>query len=299
MTTTADQSTTAPGKYKVLGTRPVRHDGIEKVTGAARYGADMNLPGMLHGKILRSPYAHARIRSIDTSKAEALPGVQAVATSKDLPIIEARELNFGAGLQNPRLSAENDLADKKVLYKGHAVAAVAATSPHLAEEAVNLIEVDYEVLPTVLGWREAVKEGATLLHENLTEKFSVSRAGAPEDTGKKSNTASHLQLKMGDVEQGFKEADTILEQEYNTQTIHQGYIEPFACTVQWIPGGRLTIWTSTQGIFGVRGNVAAILSIPESMIKVVPLEIGGGFGGKGSGYLEPVAAVLSKKTGQP
>lgn len=297
MTTTVDKTAATPGKYKVLGTRPIRHDGIEKVTGAARYGADMNMPGMLHGKILRSPHAHARIRSIDTSKAEALPGVMAVATSKDLPIIQARELNPGQG--GPRLLAENDLADKKVLYKGHAVAAVAATSPHIAEEALALIAVDYEVLPTVLGWREAMKEGATLLHDNLTEKFSATRGGAGEDTGNKSNVASHLQLKMGDVEQGFKEADTILEREYNTQTIHQGYIEPFACTAQWIPEGRLTIWTSTQGIFGVRGNVAAILDIPESMIKIVPMEIGGGFGGKGTGYLEPVAAVLSKKTGHP
>ena len=299
MTTTTDQSTAAPSKYKVIGTRPIRHDGIEKVTGAARFGADINLPGTLHGKTLRSPHAHARIRSIDTSKAEALPGVQAVATSKDLPIIQGREINFGAGLQNPRLMAENDLADKKVLYKGHAVAAVAATSPHIAEEALKLIEVDYEVLPTVLGWREAMKEGATLLHDNLTERFSESRAAAGEDTGKKSNTATHLQLKMGDVEQGFKEADTILEREYNTQTVHQGYIEPCACTAQWVPEGRLTIWTSTQGIFGVRGNVAAILDIQESMIKVVPMEIGGGFGGKGTGYMEPVAAVLSKKTGHP
>ena len=299
MTITAEQGTAAPGKFKVIGTRPIRHDGIEKVTGTARYGADITLPGTLHGKVLRSPYAHARIRSIDTSKAEAVPGVRAVATSKDFPITQMRPLEFTAALQNPRLMAENDLADKKVLYKGHAVAAVVATSPHIAEEALNLIEVDYEVLPTVLGWREAMKEGATLLHDNLTEKFTVSRGAAGDDTGTLGNTATHLQLKMGDVEQGLKEAETIFEREYNTQTVHQGYIEPFACTAQWAPEGRLTIWTSTQGIFGVRGNVAAILDIPESMVKVVPMEIGGGFGGKGTGYLEPVAAVLSKKTGHP
>ena len=127
----------------------------------------------------------------------------------------------------------------------------------------------------------------------------MSRADAGEDTGKAGNVASHLQLKIGDVEQGFKDADVVIEREYNTQTVHQGYIEPFACTAQWMQEGRLTIWTCTQGIFGVRGNVAAILDIPESMIKVVPMEIGGGFGGKGTGYLEPVAAVLSRKTGQP
>ena len=296
MTITADQSTAAPGKYKVLGTRPIRHDGIDKVTGVARYGADITLPGTLHGKVLRSPHAHARILSIDTSKAEAVPGVRAVATSKDFPITQMHPLQFGAG-PGARVLAENDLADKKVLYRGHAVAAVVATSPHIAEEALSLIEVKYEVLPTVLGWRDAMKEGATLLHDNLTEKFTMSRGAAGDDTGTIGNVATHLQLKLGDVEQGFKEADTILEREYNTQTVHQGYIEPFACTAQWAPEGRLTIWTSTQGIFGVRANVAAILDIPESMVKVVPMEIGGGFGGKGTGYLEPVAAVLSRKTG--
>ena len=299
MATTADRDAAQQGKFRVLGTRPVRHDGIEKVTGAARYGADMLLPGTLHGKVLRSPYAHARILSIDTSKAEAVPGVRAVATSADFPIIQNRDVNFAQSLQNPRLMAENDLADKKVLYKGHAVAAVVATSPHEAEEALNLIEVEYEVLPTVLGWREAMKEDPVLLHDTLTERKTMSRADPGEDTGKPGNVASHLQLKLGDVEQGFSEADIVIEREYNTQTVHQGYIEPFACTAQWMPEGRLTIWTSTQGIFGVRGNVAAILDIPESMIKVVPMEIGGGFGGKGTGYLEPVAAVLSRKTGQP
>jgi len=299
MTITRDKGAEAPGKYKVIGTRPVRHDGIEKVTGAARYGADITLPGTLHGKILRSPHAHARIISIDTSKAEAMPGVRAIATSEDFPIVQLRKLEFGAGLQNPRLMAENDLADAKVLYKGHAVAAVVATTPHIAEEALSLIQVEYEVLPTVLGWREATAEGATVLHENLTETFVAARGAAGEDTGNIGNIATHLQLKIGDVEQGFKDADVIFEREYDTQTVHQGYIEPFACTAQWVPEGRLTIWTSTQGIFGVRGNVAAILDIPESMIKVVPMEIGGGFGGKGTGYLEPVAAVLSKKTGHP
>lgn len=298
MTTTSDQAAATPGKYKVLGTRPVRHDGVDKVTGIARYGSDINLPGTLHGKVLRSPYAHAIIRSIDTTQAEAMAGVRAVTTSADFPITQKHELQFGTG-PAARILAENDLASKKVLYKGHAVAAVVATNPHIAEEALKLINVDYEVLPTVLGWREATKEGAVLLHENLTEKFTVSRAAPGDDTGNKGNIATHLQLKLGDVEQGFKEADIILEREYNTQTVHQGYIEPFACTAQWAPEGRLTIWTSTQGIFGVRGNVAAILDIPESMVKVVPMEIGGGFGGKGTGYLEPVAAILSRKTGHP
>ncbi|MDP6102539.1 MAG: xanthine dehydrogenase family protein molybdopterin-binding subunit, partial [Dehalococcoidia bacterium] len=296
MATIAHRGTSEPGQYNVIGTSPIGQDGIDKVTGVARYGADINLPGMLHGKILGSPHAHARIRSIDLSKAEAVPGVKAVATSKDFPIIERHNSGPVAG-GAIRVLAENNLADKKVLYKGHPVVAIAATSPHIAEEALSLITVDYEVLPTVLGWREAMKRGAILLHEDLTEKFSASRAGAPEDTGNKSNVASHLQLKTGDVEKGFKEADTILEREYDTQTIHQGYIEPFAFTAYWAPNGRLTIWTSTQGIFDVRTAVAEILEIPESTIKVVPMEVGGAFGGKGPAG-EPVAAVLSKKSGR-
>ena len=214
MTIISDRDTKTPRNYKVIGTRPIRHDGVEKVTGVARYGADIRLPGMLHGKVLRSPYAHARIKSIDTSKAEALSGVIAVASSKDFPIISNQELNFNQSGQNQRILAENDLADGKVLYKGHAVAAVAATNPHIAEEALALIDVDYEILPTVLGWKEAMKEGATLLHDNLTERFTISRGSSGDDTGQVSNVASHMQLKMGDVAEGFKEADFIIDRDY-------------------------------------------------------------------------------------
>ena len=149
MATTADREGTASGKYKVVGTRPIRHDGLDKVTGRANFGADIHLPGLLHGKILRSPHAHARIKSIDTSKAEALPGVRSVATAKDFPIVEDKVIDFAEIQGNARMMADNVLANDKVLYKGHAVAAVAAISPHIAEEALNLIEVDYEVLPPV------------------------------------------------------------------------------------------------------------------------------------------------------
>ena len=291
--------TERPSKYRVVGTRAARHDGLDKVTGAARFGADINMPGMLYGKVLRSPHSHARIRSIDTSRAEALPGVMAVATAKDLPIIQARPIDYENIQGNPRIIAENILASEKVLYKGHAVAAVAATSPHIAEEALSLIAVDYEVLPTVLGWRDAMKEGAPLLHENMTTRFRVDRRGSGDDTGEKSNVAGHLQHKIGDVEKGFQEADVILEREYETQTVHQGYIEPHVSTALWSTDGRLTIWTSTQGAFAVRSTTCAILGIPESMVKVVPMEIGGGFGAKGVTYLAPVTAVLSQKTGRP
>jgi CO/xanthine dehydrogenase Mo-binding subunit len=153
-------------EYTVIGSRPIRHDGMDKVLGNARYGADLHLPGMLHGKVLRSHYAHANIRSIDTSRAEALPGVMTVATSADFPIIAEQALNPAGG--GARMMAENDLAHKKVLYKGHAVAAAAAVSVHVAEEALTLIAVDYEPLQPVLSVHDAMKEDAPILHEGLT-----------------------------------------------------------------------------------------------------------------------------------
>ena len=293
-------TTAAESKYSVVGTRPPRHDGFDKVTGAARFGADINLPGMLHGKILRSPHAHARIRSIDTSRAEALPGVLAVATAQDFPIVrEQPSIDYENAQQNPRIIAENILADRKVLYRGHAVAAVAATNPHVAEEALALIDVDYEVLPVVLDLHDALKEDAPLLHDDMTTRFRVERFGPGDDTGQRSNIAGHLQHKLGDVEKGFQEAAVIVEREYETQTVHQGYIEPHVATAQWSTDGRLTVWTSTQGAFAVRATTAAILRLPESMVKVIPMEIGGGFGAKGVTYLAPVTAALAKKSGRP
>ena len=300
MTTTAQPQQ----QYRVIGTRPVRHDGVDKVTGAARYGADINLPGMLYAKVLRSPHSHARIRSIDTSKAEAMPGVAAVCTSADFPIIEDRILDFAEVQGNARMIAENMLAKDKALYVGHAVAAVCATSAHIAEEALKLVEVDYEVLPTVLTWREAMAldadgNTATLLHDDMTTYFRVERFARGDDTGVKSNVAGHIQHKVGDVEQGFAESDIVIEREFETQTVHQGYIEPHVSTAMWSADGRVTVWTSTQGLFNIRAQTAAILGIPESQVKVIPMEIGGGFGAKAIAYLDPVAAVLSRKTGKP
>ena len=293
-------TTTAASKYSVVGTRPARHDGFDKVTGAARFGADLNLPGMLHGKILRSPHAHARIRSINTARAEALPGVMAVATAADFPIVQERPaIDYENAQQNPRIIAENILAYRKALYRGHAVAAVAAVNPHIAEEALALIEVDYEVLPVALDWREALKADAPLLHDDMTTRFRVERFGPGDDTGQRSNIAGHLQHKLGDVEQGFAAADVVVEREYETQTVHQGYIEPHVATAQWSSDGRLTVWTSTQGAFAVRATTAAILRVPESLVKVIPMEIGGGFGAKGVTYLAPVTAALAKKAGRP
>ena len=299
MTITAGRESSGSGQFNVVGSRPIRHDALDKVTGRAKYGADINMPGMLHGKILRSPHAHAHILSIDTSKAEALPGVKAVLTSKDFPVIANRVLDFTETQGNVRLLAENVLATKKAMYKGHAIAAVAATDAHIAEEAIGLIEVEYEVLKPILNVKDSLAEDAPLLHDNLTTMFRVERFGPGENTGVKSNVAGHIQLKRGDLEQGFKEADVIVEREFTTQPVHQGYIEPHTSTGDWSADGHLTIWTSTQGSFTIRDSTAAILDLPPSMIKVVPMEIGGGFGGKTITYLDPVVALLSKKSGNP
>ena len=300
MTTTTDnQQSPEASQYDVVGTRPIRHDGVDKVIGAAKYGADIQLSGMLHGKVLRSPYAHARIKSIDTSKAEALTGVTAVVTSKDFPIIDDTMIDLTETQGNARLMAEHVMAAGKALYLGHAVAAVSATSPHIAEQALELIEIDYEVLNPVLTLDEAMKEDAPLLHQNLTTYFKIDRFAIGDDTGAKSNIASHIQHKLGDLEKGFQEADVIVEREFTTQTVHQGYIEPHASTATWAGDGRLTVWTCTQGSFAIRSSCAAILDIPESSVRVIPTEIGGGFGAKITTYLEPVAAVLSKKSGRP
>ncbi len=277
--------------YKVIGTRPVRHDGADKVTGRALYGADIRLPDMLYGKVLRSPHAHARIRSIDTSEAEALPGVKAVVTAADLPDIADKIVDLGEGAINLRYQSNNVLARDKVLYHGHAVAAVAATSPHIAEEALELIKVDYEVLPPVLDVRRAMRDDAPVLLEELRTDEMGQKLEGP------TNVASHIQHERGDLEQGLREAVAIVEREFFTATVHQGYIEPQTATALYNHDGQVTIWCSTQGAFGVRDQVSDILQMPVSKIRVVPLEIGGGFGGKNSVYLEPVAVLLSKASG--
>jgi xanthine dehydrogenase molybdenum-binding subunit len=279
--------------YQVVGTRPIRHDGVDKVTGRAIYGGDVQMAGMLHGKVLRSPHAHARIRSLDVSRALALPGVKAVVTGKDLPPAEDRVVQLGEAAVNLKYLSNNVLAGQKVLYRGHAVAAVAATSPYIAEEALSLIEVDYEVLPPVLDVREAMQDDAPLLHDNLKTKT----LGAQTD--KLSNIATHNQFKLGDLDKGFAEADLVIEREFRTATVHQGYIETHNATALWNADGRLTVWESTQGAFTAQRQLSAVLGLPVSHIRVIPAEIGGGFGGKINIYLEPVAALLSQKTGRP
>jgi CO/xanthine dehydrogenase Mo-binding subunit len=280
-----------PNEYKVIGTSPLRHDGVDKVTGRAAYGADIRLPGMLYGAVLRSPHAHAVIKSIDTSEAEKLHGVHAVITARDLPDLESKVVELGEGVVNRRYQSNNILARDKVLYFGHAVAAVSATSLNVAKEALELIRVEYDALSPILDVRKAMESGSPILLDDLRT----------DDFGKKgetpTNIAGHYKDACGDIEKGFKEAKFIVEREFNTMMVHQGYIEPQNGTAQYNTDGQVTIWCSTQGTFGVREQVAEILEIPVSNIRVVPMEIGGGFGGKIGVYLEPLAVLLSLKSG--
>jgi len=284
------EGTTSNGKFKVIGTRPIRHDGVDKVIGRAKYGADYAFPGMLHGKVLRSPYAHAKIKSIKTAKALKLPGVKAVVTSADLPEAANRLEQAGEMAINPHYLSMNILARGKVLYDGHAIAAVAATSPHIAEEALKLIEVEYEVLPPVMTVDAAMKPGAPILLPDLRNR---------EEGDQQTNIAQHYQFKRGDLDAGFKTADFVIEREFNTAMVHQGYIEPHNAVGIYNSDGQATIYCSTQGAFDVRSLSAQVLGVPVGKIKVVPAEIGGGFGGKTTVYLEPLSVLLSKKTGHP
>ncbi|MCB0145859.1 MAG: molybdopterin-dependent oxidoreductase, partial [Caldilineaceae bacterium] len=217
--------------YKVIGTRPIRHDGLDKVTGRARYAADVRFPGMLYGKVLRSPHAHANIKSVDVSKALAMDGVRAVVTSADMGQVADKIQEMGEGAANLRHLKDNILADKKALYFGHAIAAVAATSPQIAEEALKLIEVEYEVLDPVMDVLKAMEDGAPLLHSNMrTDRFG--------NTGEKpTNIANHILHKHGDLEKGFAEADVVVEREFRTEMVHQGYIEPHSSTAVYKPDG--------------------------------------------------------------
>jgi CO/xanthine dehydrogenase Mo-binding subunit len=248
---------------------------------------------MLVGRIKRSPHAHARIVSIDTSAAEKLPGVKAIVTSADFDAGAAGEVEAGESHAAMKEVAANCLARGKVLYQGHAVAAVAATQPEIAAEALDLIEVTYEVLPHVIDVEAAMAADAPVLHDDMFTK------GVTPKPGKASNVAAKHLMGRGDVAAAFKSADVIVEGRYETAAVHQGYVEPHACVASWGADGQSTIWCSSQGQFLVRAMVAKILNMPLSDIKVTPAEIGGGFGGKTTVYLEPVALALSRKCGRP
>ena len=279
--------------FKWVGTRPVRPDGIDKVTGRANFGADFTMPGMLFGGILRSPHAHARLAGIDAGAALAMPEVKAVVTAADFPDIPDGEMMVGEGPMNFRDLSLNVMARGKVLYDGHPVAAVAATSRAAAEEALDRIRVQYEVLPHVLDVLEAMRPDAPLLHDHL---FT---SGVDPKPDRPSNVASRVEFSLGDLEAGFAAADVVVEREYVTEAVHQGYIEPHAAVASVAEDGQCTLWCSSQGQFMVRAYCAKLLGIENSAIRVVPSEIGGGFGGKTTVYVEPVAVALSRKAGRP
>ena len=279
--------------FKHIGQRTIRPDGFDKVTGKANYGADLALPGMIWGAILRSPHAHANIGSINTERAEASPDVLAIATFQDFPSVNDAASAAGTLRKDLIDTAQNILAQDKVLYHRHAVAAVAARTEAAAEAALALIDVDYEVLSPVLSIDAAIAEDAPLLHPQLKTEGLVEPADSP------SNIAARMELKKGDIAKGFAEADVIIERSYDTPTVHQGYIEPHATVVNFDHNAPSMIWCPTQGHFDVRARIAQLMNVELGQLKVVASEIGGGFGGKTTVYLEPVALILSKKAGRP
>jgi CO/xanthine dehydrogenase Mo-binding subunit len=278
--------------FKWVGTRPVRPDGVPKVTGRALYGSDMNMPGMLVGRVLRSPHAHARIRSIDTSKAAALPGVKAVVTSADFPEQKFEYVGPERVAQNFWHMTRNIMAREKVLYEGHPVAAVAATSKSIADQALALIVVDYEVLPHVIDVDEAMRPDAPLLFDDL-----ITRGVEPPP--KPSNISKRVEYKLGDLAAGFAQADEIVEMSFKTAAVHQAYIEPQGCTARCDADGQGELWSSSQGHFVVRAYTAQLLGMKLGDLRVYPAEIGGAFGGKTVVYVEPVCMMLAKKSGAP
>ncbi|MDZ4392281.1 xanthine dehydrogenase family protein molybdopterin-binding subunit [Cypionkella sp.] len=266
--------------YRLVGTRPNRPDGLDKVTGRARYGADISAPGMLHAAVVRSPHAHARIIRIDASKALALEGVKAVITRADFPTgLTGEDWNL----------QENTLAGDVALYDGHAVAAVAATSKLLAQDAAKLVEVEYEVLPHVIDVDAAMQPDAPVIRAG-TADHSV-----PE--GMHPNVVKYIEFGHGDMDAGFAAADLVRAQSYKTEATHQGYIEPHACLGQMGEDGKGEMWVCTQGQWYIRRMCSAVLGTEASQLRVTPSEIGGGFGGKTTIFMEPLALALSRKAG--
>ena len=270
--------------FKVLEQNHPRIDAREKVTGRSTYAADVYLPGMVHCKILSSPRSHARIVSLDTSKAEALPGVRGIITGRDFP-----DVHFGSGALKDRYIMARD----EVYYVGEPVAAVAADDEMTAQEAVGLIEVEYEDLEAVVDPLDALKPGAPSVHPDLEsfEGYGFTLEGG--------NICTLLDADRGDVEQGFRDADFVFEDTFRSQGINQGFLEPMACVASLEPNGRLTVWASTQGPYQVRAQLAQVLGIPLSNIKIIAMEMGGGFGAKLRLAFEAFPALLAMKTGRP
>jgi CO/xanthine dehydrogenase Mo-binding subunit len=282
---------------KGIGLSIPRPDGPDKVTGQVQYVADLSPRGLLHAKLLRSPHAHARIVRIDVSRARALPGVRAVLTAADIPQLKKKAPT----------RAHAVLAIDRVVFAGQPVAAVAADELAIAEEALDLIDVQYDVLPVAADPLEAMKPGAPPVAEVGTEADtseaqahgSVAGVATEAKPAKAVNISQQARLQRGDVAKGFAESDVVIEKTYRVPMVHQGYLEPHAVLAQWDSSGNLTLWASTQGSFNTRSEVSDVLEIPENRIKVIPMECGGGFGGKIRALCEPITAVLARTTGRP
>ncbi len=263
-------------------------DGVEKVTGRSIYGVDARLPGMLFARILRSPYAHARILRIDTSEAERIAGVHAVVTCTDLP-----DRRVGLALKD-----EYVLARDKVRYIGEPVAAVAAVDPESADEALRAIRVDYDELEPVFDAREAMRDGAPRIHEDLARYQQSSYITRFIQPIPDSNVASHIKLRKGDVAAGFEAADLVLEETFYCPRMHHCYMEPHAVLAQYTRD-KITVWSNGQRAFDIRTYMADLFGLPMSKVRVINTMIGGGFGGKITAKLEPIAVALSRKSHRP
>lgn len=269
-------------EFKIVGKSVKRDDVLEKVTGEAQYTGDIKLPGMLHGKIKRAAIAHARIKSIDVSKALAYPGVKAVLTHETVP----RVLHYGS--PHPRSASctkDQYILDDKVRFWGEGVAAVAAISEEIADEALDLIEVEYEPLPAVFEPEDAAQPGAPLIHE-------VGPGG--------NLVLDPVRVNRGDVDKGFAEADFVLEGTFAGGRPHPAYMEPNVCVADWDGSNKLTFWTSTQTSFMVRGILAEVLGLPLTKVRVLVDHMGGGFGAKQDLFQhEFLCALLAKETRRP
>src|SRR5262245_20645037 len=280
-----------------IGLAIPRPDGPDKVTGQTQYVADLKPRGMLHAKLLRSPHAHARIVKIDTSRAKALPGVRAVLTARDIP-----ELKRKAPTR-----AHAVLAIDRVVFAGQPIAAVAADELAIAEEACDLIDVEYEVLPAAVDPLASMQVGAPPVADAGTEADTsealahsgVAVAKTEAKPTKAVNVSQQAKLARGDLAKAFAESDVVLEKTYRVPMVHQGYLEPHTVLAQWDTNGQLTLYSSTQGSFNTRSEVADVLHIEENRIKVIPVECGGGFGGKIRALCEPITAILARVTRRP
>ena len=275
-------------QFRVVGKPLPRLDGVDGVTGRATYTVDVAPPGLLHARLFRSSFPHAKIRRIDVSRALALPGVAAILTAAEAP-----SKRFGFGIQDEELFARD-----KARYVGDVIAAVAAVNEATADQALELIECDYETLPAALTVNEALRENAPLVHENLDSYHLNTVLARDWHPVYGTNIAHQTSFSKGDIDRGFAEADEIFDDTFRSQQVQQCSLEPHAVVAEW-NGDRLTLWTSTQKVFLVRSGLADLFDLSEDKIRVIGSKVGAGFGGKNAMRLEPYAAALALKTGKP